>query len=123
MAWVVTDTQWKNREFQQLVVVAMDFKTAPCAMLFSYDEVLRYFALASFVRDNDPDHKQVNEYRRLDLCKNFDDWTQNMEKSKTAINMKSQPTEFESEFNKNPAAVFDQYDFRRLFSIFETQFG
>ena len=114
IAWAVTDTQWKNREFDQLVVVAMDFRNAPCGMLFSYDEVIRYFPLASFIRDNDPKHQLLNDYRRLDLCRKFSDWEYNIERAKTAINMKTQLTEFEVELNKNPSRIFDQYDFLRL---------
>jgi len=114
MAWTIKDTQWKNREFDKLVVVAMDFKKGPCAMLFSYEQAMDYFALASFERDDDPNHRPSNNQMILNLSKTYDDWSHNMEKAKTAINLKTEGTEFETEFNRNPGAAFAKYDFEKL---------
>jgi hypothetical protein len=83
-------------------------------MLFSYDQVLRFFPLASFVRDNDPKRRRHIDHRKLDLCRSYEDWKLNLRRAKKAISLKTEHSAFEEKLNRATNEVFERHDFSRL---------
>ncbi len=115
--WVVKEAQWKEKKFNMLVCIALNFdENGHRIFTLTYDEVLKFFSKCAWTYEKY--NKNVKNWLRLDL---FPDGVEALmeddEIKRKTINLSGSPTEFEVYFNKNPSEVFKKYNFERLINL------